>query len=154
MRHIKNISISLAISLFAGMPAAAFAQGAIEGKPIGIFLTRLGTIVGVATPILSAIALLIFIWGIVMFVFNSGDEDRRTEGKKFMGWSIVALFVMVSIWGIIRFIEESVFPSSNYGRSQSAPCIGGVPGIDCGSGGGTTGGGATAGITGGGRFGQ
>jgi len=71
--------------------------------------------------VLVAISLLAFVGGIVYyFMLSPGDQNKRGEGRKFMLWGIVALFVMVSMWGIVNFVSNSVLgngasPSSDDG---------------------------------------
>lgn len=54
-------------------------------------------------PILIGFALLVFIWGLVKFIYNSGDTKTHAEGRKFMIWSLIAIFIMVSFMGILSF---------------------------------------------------
>ena len=67
-------------------------------------IATFGNILGTLVPIAVTLALLVFIWGLIIFIKNSGDEEAKKEGKRKMGWGIVALFVIISIWGIIKFI--------------------------------------------------
>src|SRR3989344_450897 len=76
------------------------------------------------TPALAGLALLVFFWGVVKFIFNAGDEEKRREGKKFMLWGIIALFVVVSIWGIVIFISRSL--GTGVGGSLPSPCLEGL----------------------------
>jgi len=71
-------------------------------------------IAGGVIPVLIGIALLIFFWGIVKFVFSQGSEKAQTDGKKIMIWGLIALFVMLSVWGIIKFFQDA-FGLSNLG---------------------------------------
>ena len=80
------------------------------------------------TPALAGLALLVFFWGVVKFIFNAGDEEKRREGKKFMLWGIIALFVVVSIWGIVIFIPRSL--GTGVGGSLPSPCLEGLPGCN------------------------
>jgi hypothetical protein len=57
-------------------------------------------------PLLFVIALLLFFWGIVKYLWSVGAG--KEEGKKIMIWGIVALFVMSSIWGLVSFIGTSL----------------------------------------------
>ena len=59
-------------------------------------------------PVLEVLALLVFFWGLVKFIFRiGGDEKAVAEGKKLMIWGLVALFIMVCIWGILSFLSGS-----------------------------------------------
>lgn len=104
------------------MPLAAHAQTA------EFVLLRIANWVNLATPILAGLALLVFFWGLVKFIFHAGDEDKRAEGKKAMGWGIIALFVVVSIWGIVIFISLSL--GTGVGGSAPTPCVAGLPGCN------------------------
>lgn len=55
--------------------------------------------------LLSALALLIFLWGLAKYIFRSGDESRLEDAKRFMFWGIISLFVLFSIWGIVQFLQ-------------------------------------------------
>jgi hypothetical protein len=70
------------------------------GDLINIFVSLLRA----TLPVLFGLAMLAFIWGLVKFISRvGGDEKAVTEGKSFMIWSVIALFVLVSIWGILQF---------------------------------------------------
>ncbi|MCI0542170.1 hypothetical protein L0Y69_00225 [bacterium] len=49
-----------------------------------------------------------FFWGMTLFIRNIGDEKTLEEGKKWMLWSVIALFVAISLWGILGFIQGSI----------------------------------------------
>lgn len=64
--------------------------------------------------ILMAVALLIFFWGIVQYIYSGGSEGHE-HGRQLMVWGIVALFVMVSIWGLARILTATFFGGSSSG---------------------------------------
>ncbi len=55
-------------------------------------------------PLVLAAALLVFIWGVIKYVIAAGDSNEREEGRKFMLYGIIGLFVMVSIWGLVSVL--------------------------------------------------
>ena len=59
--------------------------------------------------LVASIALLLFFWGIAKFIRAAGDEKAVDEGKRFMFWSVIALFVMASLVGLITFLQEASF---------------------------------------------
>lgn len=59
-------------------------------------------------PLLFAIALLVFIYGVVKYVIAGDGSDDREEGRWFMIYGIVGLFVMVSVWGLVGLVSNSV----------------------------------------------
>src|SRR5690554_1370061 len=74
------------------VPSLAYAQdfGGLEDLAIA-----LGNIVQTLIPILVGIALLVFLWGVVKFIYNAGDEEARAQGKYVIFWGLLALFVIV-----------------------------------------------------------
>ncbi|MEA3398997.1 MAG: pilin [Patescibacteria group bacterium] len=55
-------------------------------------------------PLLFALATVAFVWGIIQYFLNPGNEEKRKEGKQYLIWGLVGLFVMVSIWGLVGII--------------------------------------------------
>lgn len=60
-------------------------------------------------PLLFLAALTWFIWGVVEFIRNSDNQEKRKEGRRRMLWGIIALFVMVSYLGLTSVFTETVF---------------------------------------------
>ncbi len=92
------------ITALALAPAFVFAQDLAN---IDRLVTAVGRLVGLALPIVVAIALLVFFWGLVKFIFAQGDETAKTDAKRVMLWGLIALFVMVSVWGLVKFIGNA-----------------------------------------------
>lgn len=63
----------------------------------------------VVVPFLISLALVMFIAGIVKYVANGDNEEKREAGRGLMLFGIVALFVMVSVWGLVKILYSSIF---------------------------------------------
>jgi mannose/fructose/N-acetylgalactosamine-specific phosphotransferase system component IIC len=62
-----------------------------------------------AVPLIVSLAVIGLFWFLLQFVWKgSSDPKAREESIKGIGWSILAIFVMVAIWGIIAFIANVV----------------------------------------------
>ena len=55
-------------------------------------------------PLLMALAVVVFIYGVIQYMINANDSAKREEGRNFMIWGIVALFVITSIWGLVKLL--------------------------------------------------
>lgn len=57
--------------------------------------------------LLSSIAFILFLYGLVRFIYDrsSGDDKDLEKDKKAMGWGLAALFVLISVWGIIKMFQ-------------------------------------------------
>lgn len=93
----KFIIVALAFA-----PTVAFAQ---ELGNLERLLRAIGRLVDIALPIVVALALLAFFYGLAKAIF--GGAEGVKEGKDLMIWGIVALFVMVSVWGLVRFVGNA-----------------------------------------------
>lgn len=58
-------------------------------------------------PLLFSLAITMFVWGIVQYVINTDNEEKKGKGKMLMIWGIVALTVMVSVWGLVRILGNT-----------------------------------------------
>jgi amino acid permease len=95
--------IPLALAALVLAPSLVYAQqlGNLE-----TLLRSIGRLVSLALPIVVAIALLVFFWGLVKFIF--AGAEAKEESKSLMIWGLVALFVMVAVWGIVRFAANAL----------------------------------------------
>lgn len=55
-------------------------------------------------PLIIALALVMFIWGVVQYVINSDEEAKKAKGKEFMIWGIIGLTVMFAVWGLVKIV--------------------------------------------------
>lgn len=59
-------------------------------------------------PMFFALALAMFVYGVINFYFINGQEEaKRNKGKQFMIWGIIALTVMTSVWGLVNILGGS-----------------------------------------------
>lgn len=84
-------------------------------------------IIGLINPLaalLAGVAILIFFWGIIKYIFSAGGEGHQ-QGRNLIMWGVVALFVLFSVWGLARlvsslFLGGSAPTSSVQGLSATA----------------------------------
>ena len=65
----------------------------------------------IITPIiylLFALAIVYFVWGVMVFIQNAEAPDKRKEGYDHMIWGIIGIFIMVSAIGIINIITATL----------------------------------------------
>ena len=74
-----------------------------------VYLTRfIDNIVNPVIYFLFAVALLYFLYGVLIFIINANDEAARKTGRQHMFWGIVGLFIMVSVYGIIGIVLGTI----------------------------------------------
>jgi hypothetical protein len=85
------------------------------GQNVQNLLSIFGGLVSTSIGILITLALAVFFWGLVKYLFNLGGEKGHEQGKHLMIYGIVALFVMVSVWGLVQFVQSFFGINGNSG---------------------------------------
>jgi len=52
-----------------------------------------------------AVAVVMFIYGIVEYIWSADNEDKVAVGKTHMIWGIVGIFVMIGVYGILNLLS-------------------------------------------------
>ncbi len=55
-----------------------------------------------------ALAIAIFLYGLMEFALNADSDEKREKGKSHIVWGIVGLFIMFAVWGIVIIIMNFV----------------------------------------------
>ncbi len=61
---------------------------------------------------LIVLSLVLFIWGLIEFMRNAENSDKRREGKTKIIWGILALFVLLSFISITGIFTNTLFQSN------------------------------------------
>jgi hypothetical protein len=77
----------------------------------------IGGILRPLVPLLIGLAVVLFIYGVLVLVFSEGGE-KKEEGKQYMIWGIVGIFVMVSVWGLVNILKSTFNLSENIPRIE------------------------------------
>ena len=105
MKKIKVFVGSL-IGALSFVPALAFAQ-TLPLTNLGTLLSAFQRLMNMVVPILIGLAVIAFLWGVLLFVFRAGDPDARKTGQSFMLWAVIGIVVMVSVWGLVYFVQAT-----------------------------------------------
>lgn len=82
---------------------------------LGDILTGVATFIsGTIMPILVGIAILYFLYNLIYFIANSGNEQERTQFRKYMVNALIALFILTSLWGIVGLGTRTLFGSKPF----------------------------------------
>ena len=123
MKKITKILAGGSVAL----PFLALAQEADTGTvaDLGWIETLVAEVGGVVTsliPLLIAIALLVFVYGVVKFI-GAADDSARDDGKKKMIWGIVGLFVIISVWGLVALLAQLAGVGGGGGVPGALPTV-------------------------------
>lgn len=110
-------------------PVAAFAQVAINGSSstcsnfsgstatlFGL-LCRIGIFLNAIVPVLIALGVVYFVYGVITFVVAS-DEEAKTTGRNRIIYGIIGLAVIIGMWGLVQVVKNTFFDVGNTANVQ------------------------------------
>ena len=74
---------------------------------------KIQQIIGQLITIIIALAIVGFLWGIVKILFSSDNTVAKKEGRNFMLYGILIIFVMTSMWGLVKLLEKTIIPDGS-----------------------------------------
>ena len=116
----KLAAFALAV---AAAPSLALAAGQ-SGNFDNVFgaAETIMQLIQMLIPIVIGASVLLFLFGILRFVFAASDVDKK-KARDFMILGIVALAVMVSVWGLVRFLQSTFGLENSGSNPPPAPRI-------------------------------
>ena len=96
------------------LPLAAFAPtfalaATTDFRYFTDIITKVESIIGTLIPIVLALGLLMFLWGMFQyFILGAGDEGKRETGRSFMIYGLIGLAVMVAVRGLVNLLISIV----------------------------------------------
>ncbi|MFA4890526.1 MAG: pilin [Candidatus Paceibacterota bacterium] len=109
----KYIPIAMVLA-----PSLAFARSVTD-----IISGTIMPIINAIIPLLIAVAVVLFLFGVVKFITSAGDEEKRKEARSFMLYGIIGIFVMVSVWGLVGILSDTL----GLGTSSNVRVPGALP---------------------------
>lgn len=110
---MKNLSKILIAGIALLTPMFVFAEANTSG--LLSLINKIQGLISAIIPVLIGLALLAFMWGVLRYLFGKPEE-----GKQFMIWGIIALFVMTSVWGLVSIVRSTILPDSNANQLNPA----------------------------------
>ncbi len=97
-------------------PLVALAQLGTGGNPTrcsggtittlqGI-LCKFGELLGAVLPILIALGVVYFVWGVITYMVGD-DEEAKKKGRDKIIFGIIGLAVIVGLWGLVKIVTNT-----------------------------------------------
>lgn len=110
---MKKKLIVLSGFVFGLAPVMAFAQTATScdqggqgNMTIVNLLCRVNQILGTVVPVLIALGVVYFVWGVISYVI-AGDEEAKKSGRDKIIYGIIGLAVIIAMWGLVGILNRS-----------------------------------------------
>jgi len=116
MNLVKKITL-FALPAMLMLPLVAGADSTLT-EAIGTIQTFISNAL---IPFVFAVALLIFLWGVVMYVIAGDDEEKKKTGRTYIIYGIIGLAVMASVWGLVGLL------TGEFGFTNTDPTLPNVP---------------------------
>lgn len=72
--------------------------------------------------ILFGLSIVFFLWGVLGYVRAVDNAEKRSEGKAFMAWGVVALAVIGALWALVGIVVHTITgPASMPPATPSSP---------------------------------
>ncbi|MEK7162538.1 MAG: hypothetical protein AAB730_01610 [Patescibacteria group bacterium] len=75
-----------------------------------LIIARITALLDSVLPLLFILATIVFLWGVILYITAGGDEEKRKEGRNYIIYGLIGLFVMVAVWGIVNIMIGFFFP--------------------------------------------
>lgn len=112
----KIFALSL---LVVGVPFLASAEAGVDAFSI---LATIAQFIQYAMPVLIALAVIYFIWGVIQYTVSTDEEAKKgARGKIIQG--LIGLFVIVAFWGIISLITTTFGVGPEKLNPDAIPCV-------------------------------
>jgi uncharacterized membrane protein HdeD (DUF308 family) len=79
-------------------------------------MCRVGQFLNSVIPLLIALAVVFFVWGVVQFVISQ-DEEAKTRGRNKIIYGIIGLAVIIGLWGLVNLLGNT-FGLNNAGNEE------------------------------------
>ncbi len=110
---MKKKLITLSGFVLGLAPVVAFAQTGTVSNCSGLsvsningILCKISSILGAVIPVIIALGVVYFVWGVISYVI-AGDEEAKTAGRDRIIFGIIGLAVIVGVWGLVRILTNT-----------------------------------------------
>jgi hypothetical protein len=105
----KNIT-KLAIIAGTSLPFISFAAG---DKDLKYLISLVVQYLNYAVYLIMALAIVLFVWNVYKYFIAGGDEANKTEAGKYVMWSVIGFFVILSFWGLVNILVNTTKLDTN-----------------------------------------
>ena len=123
MKKLFKFTLITSMALVMVSPMITFAQGEVvqvcTGNGIGNILCNIHKLLNSILPVLVALGVVYFVWGVVQYVIKDDEEAKKKEKDRII-YGIIGLTVIVSLWGLVNIVVNTFGLG---GQSLSVPTL-------------------------------
>jgi hypothetical protein len=80
--------------------------GEMPGVSFKNFVCLILKVLNPIPPILMALAMMYFFWGIAKYMNSAGDAEEMKSGKNTIIYGILGLFIMAALWSLVYLVRQ------------------------------------------------
>lgn len=81
---------------------------------IGFIVCKIGALLNLVIPVLIALGVVYFVWGVITYVISK-EEEAKKAGRNRMIYGIIGLAVIVAAWGLVTILTTTFGIQQNTG---------------------------------------
>lgn len=89
-------------------PMLALAQTNPNLSGISSLVGQIGGIIAKIIPVMFALAIVYFFWGVIQYIRSAGDPKAADAGKSIMIYGLIGIAVMASLYGLIAWLQGTL----------------------------------------------
>jgi hypothetical protein len=123
LKFVSKTGILLSLTAFTPLLVNAAVTDVCDGisNPFGRLLCTVQQYLNALIPIIIALGVVYFVWGVVRFMI-ADSEEAKTKGKDTIIYGIIGLAVIVGFWGLVNIVVNSLgFTSGQLNAPTLAP---------------------------------
>jgi hypothetical protein len=95
------------LTTFLAVPVVTFAQG-LNTVRLGEYSTSFIDLINTyLLPLLIAIAMIVFLWGVYnYFIYGADDTSKLETGKTYIMYGVIGFVVIFSMWGLVGIVSD------------------------------------------------
>ena len=66
--------------------------------------TLLGNVINAIMGVIGSLALVMFIYGGIIWMLSAGNQEQVTKGKNILIWAAVGLFIIFSSYALVKLV--------------------------------------------------
>lgn len=96
-------------------------QGSASDPTLVTYLYVFTSLLNYIVPVIFAIAIIYFFWGVVKFVI-ADSEQAKDKGRDTIVYGLIGLVVMFSVYGLIKVVQKT-FGIDKAGSQLTTPTL-------------------------------
>jgi hypothetical protein len=116
---LAPVAAFAAVSTGGATSTGCMYDSTTQGNLFGL-LCRIGQFLNSVVPVLIALAVVYFVWGVVTYVISSDEEAKKT-GRDRIIFGIIGLAVIIGMWGLVNLLANTF--SLNNSGTENLPTV-------------------------------